>query len=50
VKGILCIRGIRLEKSTPSIEINLWDLAPTVLEAMEISIAKDMDGQPLLFV
>jgi bisphosphoglycerate-independent phosphoglycerate mutase (AlkP superfamily) len=49
VKGILCIKGVKME-NLQSLKINLWDLAPTILRIMEVPVPKDMDGEPLPFI
>lgn len=47
VPGILGFLDANLIKSRAPFEANLWDLAPTILKAMNIPIPKDMDGKAL---
>ena len=46
VPGILAILGPRIQGGK-QIRAHLWDIAPTILNLMNIPIPNDMDGKPL---
>ncbi len=46
VPGIIGIIGPNTQKPL-KIQVHLWDLAPTILQIMNMPIPHDMDGQPI---
>lgn len=46
VPGIIGILGDGVPRGK-EIKINLWDIAPTILDLMDVPIPADMDGKPL---
>ena len=47
VPGIIGVygRGIQRERK---LQVHLWDVAPTILNVMDVSVPADMDGKPFL--
>jgi len=46
VPGIIGILGPEI-KGGKEIQVHLWDVAPTILNLMEVAIPNDMDGKPI---